>query len=195
MIKIESIQIELNKRYITKELGGHEVIMKRRKKNNKLFYMIGILVIIVLVVVLIVNNINNNNNNNTIDNTGVVKTEEDKNVVGVGEYTRTLEDGTKLNTSEALNQDKDFDGFKLYNVQLVSRNVTTTLVADIENNTETDYNDGIQANVTFLTDTQFEIITVPTEIPPLKKGETTQLNVNVSFDYSSAYDFKMSFGN
>lgn len=159
---------------------------KKNYKNNRLFYALGTITMILLTILLIVNITKNKDNeeNNAKDVEGTEK---------VGQYAQLLEDGTKVNISEALNQEKECNGFKIYNIQLSSKNDITNLVADITNNTGRDLDDMTTVNITFLTQTGFEIITIQAQIKPLKQGETTQLNANVSFDYSDVYDFKVSF--
>ena len=48
-------------------------------------------------------------------------------------YVQLLNDGTKINESEKLKKDKQFENLKLSNIQLKYKNGITNLLCDVEN--------------------------------------------------------------
>ena len=136
-------------------------------------------------------NCDNSNNNsicnyitsNTIEN--VDETEEK-----VEEYVERLEDGTKLNTSDKLNSEKNVQGLKITNTQLTTKDGRTVLLADVTNNTGKDM-DVTLIDITLKDAKGNEIVTVGGILSPMKAGETIQLNNGMTLDYANAYDFEI----
>ena len=147
------------------------------KKNEKV--LIGCL-LVVLVIVLIVVNVRKNNNNE----------QEEVEEEPVEEYVEVLEDGTKLNTSEALNSDKMVDGLKFENIQLTEKNGQTVLLADVTNTTEK-ATELTLVDVIILDKEGNEVKTVGGIIAPLEPGASTQFNTGITLDYANSYDFKI----
>ena len=116
----------------------------------------------------------------------------DNQQVQAGEFTQVLADGTKLNTSAKLNSEKMFnDNVKISNIQLTEKNNQTQLLADVTNISETDLGSETLIKVVLLDKEGKTIDTINGIIAPLKAGETSQLNVNVTSDQSDAYDFRV----
>ena len=106
------------------------------------------------------------------------------------EFVQVLEDGTKLNTSEQLKTTKNMDGLEITNIQLTEQNGQSVLIADVRNTTETETG-VIGINIIILDKQENEIGKMPGIIAPLTAGETKQLNVGITEDYSNAYNFRV----
>lgn len=99
------------------------------KKNEKL--LIAVLVTITLVVIIFAGmKKKGDSTQNIVDNTGDVANFEDpviENYVTVGE------DGSKVNTSEALKANKVVNNIEFSDIQLSERDGTTLLTAELKN--------------------------------------------------------------
>lgn len=115
------------------------------------------------------------------------------NAVKLSEVTQVeAKDGTKVNTSEALKKDKMLDGLKISNIELTTdKNGNTRLLADVENTKNTQSNMK-SVEVTILNKAGQELGKVSGVIVPLGAGEKTQLNINVTTAYETAYDFTIT---
>ena len=109
---------------------------------------------------------------------------------GVEEFVQVLEDGTKLNTSDKLKEEKTVDGLKIGNIQLTEKNGQLVLLADVTNQT-TKTSDTFLVDITLYDKTGKELTTVTGLIIPIKPGESTQLNAGITEKYANAYDFKV----
>ena len=99
------------------------------------------------------------------------------------EMTTTLEDGTKLNTSNGLKSEKEFEG-------LTNKDNKTELAADIENNSTRD-KEAMLVDVVLLDKSGQEVGRIGGRISPIRAGETKQFSTSSMKDYSGAYDFKL----
>ena len=106
------------------------------------------------------------------------------------EMTTTLEDGTKLNTSNGLKSEKEFEGLRIKNIQLTNKDNKTELVADIENNSTRD-KEAMLVDVVLLDKSGQEVGRIGGRISPIRAGETKQFSTSSMKDYSGAYDFKL----
>lgn len=156
-------------------------------KEKKFLTLIKILIFIVIIVVIGIIVINNKkdeplhnevaNNTNTIDN----------NV-----YYKELDDGTKVNVSPKLNEEKMYNGLKFYNFSLFSKDGMTYLIADVTNTQSLDLSDYTNIDITFYDGNNNKLESVNGVIIPLNASESTQLKVSLTFDCSNAYDFKIT---
>ena len=106
------------------------------------------------------------------------------------EMTTTLEDGTKLNTSEGLKNEKEFEGLRIKNIQLTNKDNKTELIADIENNSTGD-KEAMLVDVILLNKNGQEVGRIGGIISPIRAGETKQFSTSSMKDYSGVYDFKL----
>lgn len=144
------------------------------KKKEVVF--IGVLIIIIIIVVVI-----GAFRNNSKDET------QQPNV-----YYEVFEDGTKLNYSPELHKDKTYNGLKISNIQLTEKDGKSVLLADVTNTETTSTNGFTTMDITFYDDTGNALGVTVGLIKPLAPGETTELNASLTFDYASAYDFKVT---
>lgn len=106
------------------------------------------------------------------------------------EFVEVLEDGTKLNISDKLNETKRVENFEIGNIQLTDRNGVSVLLADVKNVSETS-TDWTIITITLIDKIGNTIQEIEGVIKDLQPGETTQLNAATSADYANSYDFKV----
>ena len=161
-------------------------------RNKKIIIMLVVIVVIMIGILLILKGIpksENNNKNETEKNT--IEYEDNQEVNEFTEkYVEELEDGTKLNISNKLNETKMLEGLKISNIQLTYKNGMSIIIADVENTTNGDI--GLTPINLKLYDEQGNILeTLDGLISEVKSGEKTQLNIGISSDYANAYDISI----
>lgn len=120
-------------------------------------------------------------------------------------YFRTLDDGTKYNTSSKLREPKQFEGLDITNIQLTCVQPTSTdntinslikgktdIIATVTNNTDETLG-GYGVNITFIDENGKPISDskVYAEIVQLKPGGTAQLIGGITENLVNAYDIKI----
>ncbi len=161
------------------------------KKNKKILLIICLIVIIIAVIAifLIKNNIvdKSENNTETSDNSN----EDTKSEQIVEEYVETRDNNVKVNVSDALNIQREFEGLNLIDPQLTYQDSQTKLLFTAINNTSID-TDLMEIEVTLYDDEENEIATLDGIIAPLEAGESTIINISSSLDYSNAYSLEIN---
>ncbi len=146
------------------------------KKKEKILIIILLGIVLIMAILAIVKN----------------QKESQKNIVeGINEeeeFTRILEDGTKLNVSTKLNETKMVDKLKIYNIQLTSKNDQTVFLADVESSEDKEIT---LVDIVLLNKNGNELTTITGLIGKTKAGGVQQLNCVVTSDYANAYDFKV----
>lgn len=150
------------------------------KANERKFIIVLIIITIILGIIVIVRNSKNDENE-------IIDQEETQNQ----EYVNILEDGTKLNTSNKLQETKIIDGLEITDIQLTEKENVTVLLATVKNNTE-ETKGGYPVNIKILDRSGQEIIIIAGYIGEIKAGESLQLNSSATFDYANAYDFEIT---
>lgn len=103
-------------------------------------------------------------------------------------YVQLLNDGTKINESEKLKKDKQFENLKLSNIQLKYKNGITNLLCDVENVGKKEIKEG--DIIIILRDKEGqEIYRLDGFLEKIKPGEIKEFNTSVTADFSNAYDF------
>ena len=151
------------------------------KKETKIIVSIIVIAIIVLVVIAV-----RNRKEEPVEENPVVQNEPPKE-----EFVQTLEDGTRLNTSNKLQETKKVEGLEIKDFQLTARNNETQLLGTITN-TSNSTQGNFLANVKVIDKQGKELVTVQVLIPEIKAGESTPLISSANFDYANAYDFSIS---
>lgn len=158
--------------------------------NRDLIILISIAVVIIvaiIVVVIVVNsnkpNENANVNNNTPNVNAPVSTESSSK-----DNVEVSSDGTKINNSKKLAENKTFEGLVIKNISLHSNAGQTTFTATVENNTGADVA-GKPINIVFLDKSGAEIKVLNTYLGSVKNGKTNTINAGSTIDLSNAYDF------
>jgi len=106
------------------------------------------------------------------------------------EFVQVLEDGTKVNISNKLKEEKTINGLTIGNIQLTEQNGQSVLLADVSNKTAQD-SEMFLINIILIDKTGKEIATIPGIVAPVKAGGTQQLNAGITEDYANAYDFRV----
>lgn len=153
-------------------------------KKKEIALIIGLLILLFIVILIVKPKKNKKENANETND--IVVTEE----VEEEKYVEVLNDGTKLNTSDTLQEDKEVDGLLFTNIQLTNNNGQTVLLADVTNTTEKKSALTL-VDVIILDEKGNELGKVGGIVSPLNPSESTQFNTSMTIDYSNAYDFKI----
>ena len=157
---------------------------RRKNKGISIITIIFIIILIVVAVVIIRKITTKNNKNEQVNNlTNQIETDTEK-------YVTVLEDGTKLNISSKLKENKELEGLEITNTQITYNNGITNLLADVKNTTQAKMN--MQQVTIILIDEKGETIyEIPGVIEEIEAGETKQFNTSITADFANAYDFKI----
>ncbi len=158
------------------------------KKNEKL--LIAVLVIITLIVIIFA--VSRKNSQTPDATTGGTVTVDGNNEIIVEEkYVTTSEDGTKVNTSEALKSNKVVNNIEFSDIQLTQRGGETLLTATAKNN-GSERNELFAVDVTLIDDAGQDIITISGLVAPMDAGATASFETSTTLDYANSYDFRVS---
>ena len=149
-----------------------------KAKEKRMILIIVLVGVVIIGGLLIWKNVSSKNNNE----------QEEEQVKE--EFVQVLEDGTKLNISNKLKEEKTIKGLKIGNIQLTQKNGQSVLLADVKNETAQDV-EMFLINIILLDKKGKEIATIPGIVSPVKAGATVQLNAGITEDYANAYDFKV----
>lgn len=155
-------------------------------KNNEkklIIVLIAVLVIGGIIVSIAIKNGNKKEKNNKND------INENNNVVEE-KYVSQLEDGTKLNISEELNETKKYKDLEISNIQYTEKDGMTVLLADVTNVGDTIQKEEI-VKIVVLGENGETLTDFKTIIEEIKPGETKQINASVTADFANAKDFKI----
>lgn len=159
------------------------------KEKKVVFTLIGVMIVILLIV-LVVKAFGNAGNdkqniadsNKVINNTGVGNKEK---------YSAELNDGTKLNTSEDLQNKKTYKTVEIDGIQVTTdTNGNSAIIANIKNTGSTTFV-AETVSITLLGENNTVIRKLDVGIPELKAGETKQLNHMVTGSIANIKDFKV----
>lgn len=174
----------LSKKYIS--IIEEEVLMKPQEKKG-ILVLICIVIIVLLVVFFVTRNKNEEPNNG--GETSVGK-ETNSKVISQTEFTQTQEDGTTVNISSKLKEEREVDGFLITNISFSEKKGDSELVAYVTNNTGSDQK-GFLVDIVLLNRDNSEIGRIPASIVETKAEETIQLRAKITENYVDAYDFKL----
>ena len=119
-----------------------------------------------------------------------VKNNEVEQVQKEEAYVEVLEDGSKVNTSNKLKENKEFNGLEISNIEIVEKDNETILEADIKNQTNEAQGDyGIYLKIK--DDKGNEIKKIAGYINYMGAKEKTRLSIKTSYDFANAYDFEI----
>ncbi len=157
------------------------------KKKEKIWIAI-LLVITIVVIIFAVTRKNGSEvaNTNSIpdsDTTLVEKPEE--------KFVDIAEDGTKVNTSEALKTNKTVGNVEFSDIQLTQKNGETVLIANAKNTGST-ASEMFAVDITLIDENGNDLVTVTGLVAPLSAGATTQFETSMTLDFANAYDFRVS---
>ena len=107
------------------------------------------------------------------------------------EFVNVLSDGTKLNTSDKLQEKKKVGGLEVSKFQLTEQGNSTILLGTITNTSSTEQG-GYDVEIVVVDKTGKELGRIPAYIKKLQPGESTQLNTGITGDYANAYNFSIN---
>ncbi len=107
-----------------------------------------------------------------------------------GEYTKVEQDGSIVNTSEKLHQDREESGFTVSNISFAEINGKTVLKARITNKTGINQ-DSFFGSIVLLDKAGKEIGRIPVTVAKTQKGETVEIEAYITESYANAYDFRL----
>lgn len=114
-----------------------------------------------------------------------------ENSISEGEFTKVIdEEGTKVNTSEKLKEEKEAYGFKITNISFEEKGGETILTATVTNNTGSNQK-AFWGNIVLLNKSEIEIARIPVMITDTLNGETINVKATITESYANAYNFKL----
>ena len=149
------------------------------------------LLILILIAVLIIGAIwmmtksNKGGNDNRKESTEISQVDASQ-----GEFTKQEEDGTVVNTSEKLKENKVESGYEISNIGYKEKDGETVLEADVTNMTGKDQG-SFMADIVLLDKEGKEIGKIPVSITDMISGETIGIQAGITEKYANAYDFKI----
>ena len=154
-------------------------------KNEKI--MIGILVIITAIVIIVAIARKKDSKQEIAEETNT----QEQTTIAQEEFVNILEDGTKYNTSEKLQETKKIEGIEISDMQLTQKDNVTLLLGTITNTSDT--TQGVYPVAIKVMDKDGnEITTIVAYIGTLEPGKTTQLNTSKTIDCVNAYDLSIT---
>lgn len=108
----------------------------------------------------------------------------------LNEFIQVKEDGTKVNISNKLKEEKEIDGLKIGNIQLTEKAGQLTLLANITNTTNKDL-DAFLVDIILYNKQGKQIGTIVGIVSPVKSGKTIELKAGTTEMYANAYDFEV----
>ena len=151
--------------------------MKKQEKR-----MILILIIVSALIITIIWFVTRNKEDNNVGET----TEN----VEQGEFTKVEADGTIVNTSEKLNENKQNIGFEITNINFIKRGNETILTARVTNNTGAEQG-SFFGKIVLLDKSGKEIGRIPVMISETQSGEAIDIETSITESYANAYDFRL----
>ena len=104
---------------------------------------------------------------------------------------QTAGDGSEVNTSEAVKEEREVDGFKLSNITLTKTNYGTTVMeASVTNETGSDQSD-MNIDIVLYDRKGNEIGRIPGYIMETVAGQTITMRNEITDDFVDAYDMKI----
>lgn len=162
------------------------------KKKEKL--LIAVLITITVIVIIFAGMRNKNDvEEGQVSNAGPMLTEgevENLEEPVVEKYVEVGEDGSKVNTSEALKSNKVVNNVEFSDIQLSQRSGETLLTATVKNTGNT-ANELFSVNLTLVDDAGQDIVTVGGLVAPMEAGATSTFETSMTLDYANAYDFRV----
>lgn len=144
--------------------------------KKKIIVLVGLLVVL-FGVIFIFTTINKSINGNEIEQQ-------------IGEFSVLRKDGTKVNTSEKMNEIKVIEGLEISEIELIEKNGVSEITAKVENSTD-EVVEGMEIEIIFLDKEGNTFEEIAGAIGQLEPGATTTLYASVIADVSDAYDVYM----
>ena len=159
--------------------------MKSSEKKGILILILVSIVIIAVIYGITHGSKNENKNTNTANQT-ISDTNQSQVDASRGEFTKTESDGTVVNTSNKLKEDKVESGFEISNINFSEKDGHTSLEADVTNMTG-----NFMAEIVLLDKEGKEQGRIPVAIPETQIGETVGIQAGINDQYANAYNFRL----
>ena len=163
--------------------------MKKSEKRGILILIIVAIAIIAVVFGLTRSSKNNNTNinSNTNKSSNIELSQVD---ASRGEFTKTESDGTVVNTSDKLKENKVESGFEISNINFSEKDGHTSLEADVTNMTGSTQGN-FMADIVLLDKEGKEQGRIPVAIPETQICETVGIQAGINDQYANAYNFRL----
>ena len=112
------------------------------------------------------------------------------NAIEVEELIKKQEDGSTINISKKLNENKEINGFIISNINFTEKNGDSELLAIVKNETGKTQN-GFLIDIVLYDKTEKEIGRIPGTITKTEPGEEIQIRAKITENYINAYDLKI----
>lgn len=155
---------------------------KRKKQRGIKVIDIIVMIIVIVVIIVVAKNIISSKKTKEKRNTEISTSEQ---------YVTVLEDGTKLNNSTKISENKKLEGLEITNTQISYNNGVTNLLANVKNTTQSDKKMQ-EVAIILLDENGKELYQMPGIIDAVKAGETIQFNSSITADFANVYDFKIT---
>ena len=155
-----------------------------KNNGNKWIVILGIVIVIVLIITWVL--VMENKKEETIENLNTQNT-----IANEENYVKELNDGTKINTSEALNNIKKYKDLEISNIQFTESNGMTVLLANVKNNGTTRHEAEI-VKIEILDRNGNVITDGKPVIGNIEPGETIKLNASITGNVANAKDFRIT---
>ena len=158
------------------------------KERKVVFTLIGVMVIILLIVVCVKAFGKGGDGKQGSANSNKIVT----NVAsGDNQQYTTLDDGTKLNTSDKLQNSKTYKTVEIGNIRVTtSSDGNSAIIAQVKNNGSTTFKKET-VSLTLLGDNDKVIRKIDVRIPEVEAGKTEESNWIVTGDIANIKDFKI----
>ena len=156
------------------------------KSSEKKGILILILVaVLIMVAIWMFTNQKNGGANNNGGSTQISQVDASQ-----GEFTKVEQDGTVVNTSEKLKENKVESGYEITNISYAEKDGETVLKADVTNMTGKEQG-AFMADIVLLDKEGKELGKIPVSITDMVAGETIGIQAGITEKYANAYDFKI----
>lgn len=157
------------------------------KKKEKL--LIAVLIVITVIVIIFARM--KKDDKEQLTNQGTPVTDGTSEIIVEEKYVTTSEDGTKVNTSEALRSNKVVNGVEFSDIQLTQKSGETVLTATVKN-TGSAATEMFAVDITLIDDAGQDIVTVGGLVAPMEAGATSTFETSMTLDYANSYDFRVT---
>ena len=163
----------------------NKIIKQKRKINKKrILSLLLILLILVVLSVFLYSNINKKEKNNNDNNGGNVTENQDN-------YTKILEDTTKVNISEKIKEEKKISNLVISDIKIEEVDNVSKFTANVKNNGNYEIKDLI-LSIKLVNSKNEEITTISGYVGNINPGEVLKLDTQATFDFSNAYDVQIT---
>lgn len=157
---------------------------KVNKKKEKILISFLIIIILSILVVAGIKQINKKDEEKEESNTIEYNQEDEIKE----EYVEILQDGSKLNISDKLKENKKIDSLVLKDIGLSYKDGVTTLLANVKN-TSKEISKQKEVEITLLNNKGEKLYILRGVIEEIGPGEIKQLNTSITADFANTYNF------